>query len=131
MSALHYTILKFFEARMDEHDCVEAFTRLPVEGEYVYLIERTHGRSAINVLLSDAYRFGVADFLGRPGEIGKGDFILIAKPHGDCDDESVARARREGIGLGDIRKLMGALNLGDVSKYLTPAEKEAQKGRRN
>jgi len=114
VATLHHTIVSFFEARMTKHSRVERFTRMLIADEYVYAIERTDGFGSVNVFLSDAYRFGRADYVGRPNQITRGDFILIARPEADFDVSLVERARKNGIGIGKIGKLMGALNYKSV-----------------
>jgi hypothetical protein len=66
MATLHHTIIEFFEARMSKHSRVERYTRMPIADEYVYTIERKGGFGSVNVFLSDAYRFGRADYVPRP-----------------------------------------------------------------
>ncbi|HEY8696418.1 MAG TPA: hypothetical protein VIM02_02280 [Rhizomicrobium sp.] len=129
MSTLYYTIPKYFEARMAEHNCVAACTRVEAGDEVVYRIERTNGRKSLLVFLSDAYSFGQAEYLGRPTIIRRGDFVLVARPEGGLGDVSLERAKNDGIGIGKLAKLMGALNMDDVSRYRTPEEREADKRR--
>ena len=114
---------------MAEHNCVAAWTRLDVANEYMYRIRRTEGRRDVIVMLNDAYRFGLAEYIGRPELIQRGSFILIARPEAGFDDAVLERAREDGIGVGSIKKFMGALNRDDVSTYKTPEESEAEKVR--
>ncbi|QAY96869.1 hypothetical protein CWB41_14940 [Methylovirgula ligni] len=114
---------------MGEHNCVSEYTRLDVANEYIYQIKRTAGRSTVRVFLSDAYDFGLADYLGRPRKLRSGDFILIARPESKFDGDLVERAKKDGIAIGQIGKLMGALNLNDMSSYKSPEEKEREKKR--
>jgi hypothetical protein len=124
MTTLHPQIISFFEARMSEHSCVERFTRMAVTGEYLYEVERTGGRKPVTVFLSDAYRFGEADYLGRPTQLRRGDFILVARPEAGFDKALIDRARLDGIGLGQIRKFMGALNHTPPCDYIPKEEKD-------
>jgi hypothetical protein len=98
-----------------------------VANEYLYSIGRRDRLPSVVVLLSDAYRYGSADYVGRPKQIGPGDFIIIARPEADFDAALVERARDDGIGIGKIAKFMGALNWRNVSEYVSPEEKERQR----
>jgi len=131
MTTLYHSIVKFFEDRMTAHSCVTRLTRLDVPGDYIFAIERTNGRKVVNVFLSDAYYFGEADYLGRPKQIKRGDFILIARPEGGFSCSVAARAKEEGIGIGAIGRLMGALNVALPSDYMSPEERERERQRKN
>jgi hypothetical protein len=117
MSTLYPTVVQFFMTRMNEHSCVGTVTRLSIPDEYIYKIERENYLPDIHVFLTDAYRFGLADYLGRPSCISRGDYILIARPEASFDTGLIERAAKDGIGIGKIGRLMGALNLRYVSKY--------------
>ena len=116
--------ISFFEQRMQEHGCVERCERLLTtdEDEYVYEIARTEGRPRVGVYIADAYEYGLADYLARPRRLSAGDFILIFSFGPEIRHDVIERARQDRIGLGNIGKLMGALNLTDVWKYRAPAE---------
>jgi hypothetical protein len=105
MTTLHYSIINFFESRMASHSRVERCTRLNVPDEFVYSIERKDNLGSLKVFLSDAYRFGRVDYISRPREIRRGDFILIARPEADYSDDVTERAQSDGIGIGKIGKL--------------------------
>lgn len=115
--------LAFFHARMTEHDVVEAVDVLPNNDEYVFRITRTRGRSAVNVHLTDAYSYGKVEYASRPNEIQRGSFVVLGLPHGSYEDKVMEGARRDGIGIGHIGKLMGALNSDRAWEYETPDEK--------
>jgi hypothetical protein len=117
------SVLGFFNARMAEHSRVSLHTRTPRADEYVFEIQRKDGLPTINVHVSDAYDYGLVDYLARPKQIGRGDFILIVRPEARFDRSLIERARKDGIGIGMIGKLMGALNLEDVYKYVPQDEK--------
>jgi hypothetical protein len=124
MSTLHHTIVSFFEAKMSAHSRVERFTRLPIEDEFIYLIERNNNLGSLNVLLSDAYEYGRPEYLGRPRKIGSGDFILIAKPDAILDPAVVELAKKDRTGIGFIGKFMGALNFASFWDYDPPDRRE-------
>jgi hypothetical protein len=116
MTTLHHTNIHFFESRMSEHSRVQQCTRnLAVADEYIYDIERKDALPTLRVWLSDAYHFGIADYLGRPSCIRRGDFILIARP--EAIFNSIEKANKDGIGIGNIRHFMGALNYRMPSDY--------------
>jgi hypothetical protein len=117
MTTIHYSAIQFFESRMSEHSAVRQYVRLPIANECVYKITRST-LPDLNVMLSDAYRFGIADYVGRPRCIGRGDFILVP-PH--CNDyySAIDRATKEGVGIGKIREFMGALNFRLPSDYFS------------
>lgn len=113
---LHYTNIRFIEARMAEHDCVASCDRADVGSDVVFRIERTQGRPSLNLFCSDAYEFGLAEYLGRPPLIRKGDIILL-KPASKCTEDARKRSGSDRVLIADFRTLMGALNWSDVFKY--------------
>ncbi len=117
---LHHTIIAFFEKRMSEHSNVSSFRRLLVEGQYVYEINRRRFGDKINVWLSDAYQFDNMEFANRPREIGKGDYILIAKP--EATPISGFTEKREKIRVGKIGDFMGALTKEKMWSYEPPSD---------
>ena len=117
---LHYTIIQFFEKRMNEHGAVASLQRLPVEDEIIYEIARRNHGDTIRVWLADHYRFGEADFLNRPKEIRRGDFILIARPEAGPELASDEHAQ---IAVGKIGILMGALNRKQMWTYSPPEQR--------
>jgi hypothetical protein len=108
---------------MDEHDRVEQCRQITVEGEYVFEIERKSPLPTVRVHLSDAYDYGHWEYTSRPKLIGRGDFILIAGFNTRFDESLVEIARKDGIGIGGIGKLMGALSWEKVWLYQSPEER--------
>jgi hypothetical protein len=88
--------------------------------------DRSKQRDTILVWLTDAYFFTEMDYHNRPLVLRTGDFILVAKPEGGfgVSDDLVEQAR---IGVGQIGKLMGALNTRQMWTYLTPDEREERR----
>jgi hypothetical protein len=119
---LRYRDIEFFKERMRDHSCVESFSQVEEVGEIVFRINRKRGLPPVNVHLSDTYRYGLGEYLARPRSIGRGDFILIAAYAGEFDEGLVTRAWKEGIGIGRIGKLMGALNKESVWDYRVPRD---------
>lgn len=123
---LHPSILRFFRQRMRDHGSVDAISRVDWDDEIIFEIKRGKYDDAIKVWLTDAYLFTETDFDNRPECITGGDYILVAKPEGGFDlDYEVIRQSR--IGVGQIGKFMGALNLRDAWRFLTADEKEKLK----
>lgn len=117
---IHYSLISFFEERMKGHDKVESYSRQDDPNDILYTIDRTAGLSTLTVYLSDAYAFTLNDYYSKPEILQKGDFILVTKPEASYNSAAEDVARIEGIGLGPIGKLMGALNKRDVSTYVIP-----------
>lgn len=117
------SVLAFFTAKMDEHSRVNSYSRIVVEEEYIFEIQRRDGLANMKVHVSDAYDYGLVDYLARPKQIGRGDFILIARPEATFDHSLIERARTDGIGIGMIGKFMGALNLQEPHRYVPQSEK--------
>jgi hypothetical protein len=103
---LHYSIITFFESRMETHSMVASYRRMKNKPEYVYELERNKYGDYVRVWLTDAYVFSEMDFLNRPSELREGDYILIARPEsmGWIDTSDLK------IGIGKIGEFMGALN---------------------
>ena len=113
---LHYTIIKFFQSRMDGHSKVASFEDLSTDEFYIYRINRTGGLPPVIVWLSDAYRFTAGEFLARPRR-PKIDYVLIVRP--EATNEPMSEDR-EGIGVGNLSGFMGALNKRRVNEYSIP-----------
>lgn len=111
---------------MSEHNCVASREPLDNDEEYLYLITRTRGLPDVRVHLSDAYEYSRAEYLARPAEVTKrNSFVVLGDPHAISPrGELVAEARKDGIGIGDIGKFMGALNSRNVWEYEAPEERQ-------
>ena len=110
---------------MHQHRKVASLVDISDEDNFIVRVER-HGLPAINVHLSDAYCYTEAEFLSRPASIQRGDFILVAKPEGSVTTEALQHARAERIGVGQIGRLMGALNYPEVWSYQPPESRSAK-----
>ena len=109
---------------------------IPNEHEYLFKIGRTLSGSQNDVVvhLTDAYRYGLAEFFARPGQLGAGSYVVIGMPHADTDPEVIEAAKIKRIGIGHIAKFMGALNHKNVWEYISPDEcrqKEEEQRRRH
>ena len=117
--------VKFFLERMEGHSCVVTCNEVACEdGGYIFQIERTRGLPAVKVYISDAYDYGYWEYLSRPAAIGRGDFIFLTGFTSASDEETVDLAKKDGIGLGPLRKLMGALSYERVWEYKLPEERQ-------
>lgn len=114
---LHYLVIKFFKERMSEHSRVHSFAEIQDDNDILYRIEQVGELPDLTVHLSDAYRYTLHDYYCKPSVLGAGDFILIARPEADFGEEMVGIAARDRIGIGQIRKFMGALHQKGVWSY--------------
>ena len=123
--------IAFFTERMDEHSRVSNWMPISNQHEYLFSITRTRSgcESDVIVHLTDAYRYGLAEFFARPRQLRSGSYVVIGMPHASADSEVIERAKEDRIGIGHIGKFMGALNSKNVWEYLTPDEEREQSRR--
>ena len=126
--ALRPEHLKFFTARMNQHSRVMRCELIANQNEYLFRVRRTLGESMNDVIihLTDAYRYGFAEYFTRPRQIKAGSYVVIGIPHADAAVDVIEAAREDHIGVGHIGKVMGALNLKNVWEYMTPEERRRQ-----
>ena len=129
--ALRPEHISFFTARMNEHSRVKSCVLMPNQHEYLFRITRTRFQAEGEVIvhLTDAYRYGLAEFYARPSELKGGSFVVIGMPHADAASEVIEKAKEDQIGIGHIGKFMGALNVHNVWEYLTPEERRKEEGK--
>lgn len=120
--------LNFFTERMDEHDRVVTWTPIFHKHEFLFTIKRQlhHSTNNIVVHLTDAYRYGLAEFYSRPKQLRAGSFVVIGMPHASAPSEVIKEARKHRVGVGHIGKFMGALNYRRVWEYMTPTERQLE-----
>jgi hypothetical protein len=118
-----YKSVKFFLEALEKHSKVQQCWHVPDDEESILRIERTDGMSTVTVYLADAYDFSVGEYMCRSRRIGRGDFILVSGFRPDVDSATIEFARKDGIGVGNLRRLMGALNWSNVWEYLSPEER--------
>ncbi len=123
--ALRPEHISFFTARMNDHTRVRAWEPIANRHEYLFRIRRTLSGSQSDVIvhLTDTYRYGLAEFFARPKEIRAGSYVVIGMPHADAAPEVIEKAREHRIGIGHIRKFMGALNYKNIWEYMTVDER--------
>ena len=123
--ALRPEHIGFFTARMDEHSRVSIWEPIANQYEYLFRIRRTLSGSESDVIvhLTDAYRYGLAEFFARPNELRAGSFVVIGMPHADADPEVIERAKKHHMGIRHIVKFMGALNYKNIWEYMTADER--------
>ena len=120
MSLLPSSTLIWFMKTMENHHRVAECSQLQEENGRIFKIIREGQLSEVNIYLAEAYDYGHLEYTSRPPQIGKGDFILIAAFSGKFDESLVSIARKDSIGIGDMRKLVGALNWRKVWEYELP-----------
>ena len=123
--SLHTTHINFFASRMNDHDLVVSWAAIPDADEYLFRVKRKLNGSVSSVVvhLTDAYRYGLADFHSRHKRIKRGSFVVLAMPHAAVNLETVDLARDHGVGVGFVKKFMGALNYREIWKYEGPEER--------
>ena len=129
--ALRPEHITFFTARMNDHSRVRSCLPIPNQHEYLFRITRElRGyESDVIVHLTDAYRYGLAEFYARPSELQDGSYVVIGMPHADAGAEVIESAREYRIGVGHIGKFMGALNYTNVWEYVPPDERRLREAR--
>ena len=117
--------ISYFTDRMDDHDKVDNWEIIDDQDDYLFRIKRTvsSSKSDVVVHLTDAYRYGLAEFFARPDQLLAGSFVVLGLPHGDFDDAVVEEAKKKRIGIGHIGKFMGAINYRNIWEYMTPEER--------
>ena len=121
---LNPQIIKFFVQRMTDHSAVVTCRLIDDEENFLFYIERNNELPDLTVHLTDAYFYGVHDFLSRLKILNRGDFVLIARPEGSFGDDVVEMAKPLSIGIGQIGKFMGAINRPKCWEYVTPDERK-------
>ena len=104
--------ISFFTARMEEHSRVSKWEVIANKHEYLFKIRRRLSGSENDVIvhLTDAYRYGLAEFFARPNQLRTGSYVVIGMPHASADPDVIEEASEHHIGIGHIGKFMGALN---------------------
>ncbi len=116
---LHPLVIEFFENRMAEHGAVRCCSLVPDADHVIYNVERKIF-APVRVLLSDEYFYSEFCYLQRPAMFQTSGFILVARPEATLDSSLSAQARADGVGLGKIGALMGALRRENYWEYLPP-----------
>lgn len=116
---LHYSIRPFIENALRNHAAVKSIEPIEMEKFYAYKIIRNRGLSELIVVLSDDYYFGDAALQAKPSILKDGGFFLIARPEASGFQGNIPK---EKLGLGKLRKLLGALNKEDFWNYTPPPE---------
>ena len=117
---LHYSIRPFIERALTNHRAVKEIKDITTDEFYAYKIKRNFGLSDVIVVLSDAYYYGDSIAEDRIDIFKKGGFYLIARPEAKGFETNIPE---EKIAIGQIGKLLGALNMGDFWKYERPKKK--------
>ncbi len=118
-----YKNVRFALEALEKHSKVQQCTHVPDDEESILRIDRTDGMSTVMVYLADAYDFSLGEYACRSSRIRRGDFILVSGFGPDIDTATIDMARKDGIGVGNLRRLMGALNYRNVWEYKSPEER--------
>ena len=123
--ALRQAYIAFFTDRMDEHNLVSNWEPIPNKHEYLFKIKRilSGSQSDVIVHLTDAYSYSFAEFYARPNKLQAGSYVVIGMPHANADAKVIEAAKIERIGIGHVRKFMGALNHKNIWEYISPDER--------
>ena len=122
----------YFTVRLDEHSLISQWELIRHEHEYLFRVVRTLSGNTNNVVvhLTDAYRYGLAEFFARPRQLRTGSFVVIGMPHASAAPEVIDEMKQHRIGIGHIGKFMGALNYRNVWEYMTPTERREEQEQR-
>ena len=119
---VHHQNLGFFCARMDEHTAVSNYRIVYSDEHYIFSLDLIKGES-INVLLTDAYHFSVADILSMPQDV---DYVVVV-PNASYSREAEQVLKAKRIGIGHIREFMGAINTPKLWEHRTPEKRKAER----
>lgn len=124
--ALRQENISFFITKMDDHNLVEYAELIKNQDEYLFKVIRTLKgiRSDVIVHLTDAYRYGLAEWFARPAQLRAGSFVVLGMPHADFNADVIEEAKNNRVGIGHIGKFMGALNYKNIWEYMTPEERK-------
>ena len=102
--ALRPEHIAFFINRMDEHNLVNYWELIESQDEYLFRIRRilSGSKSDVIVHLTDAYRYGLAEFYARPNHLKTGSYVVIGMPHADADADVIETAKKQQIGIGHV-----------------------------
>lgn len=114
---LHYSIRPFIERALTNHNAVKEIEDITTDDYFAYKIKRNFGLSDVLVVLSDAYYFGESVVEDRIDIFKNGGFYLIARPEARGFESNIPEER---IGIGQIGKLLGALNRNEFWTYERP-----------
>lgn len=117
---LHYSIRPFIERALTNHSAVKEIEDITTDEFYAYKVKRNFGLSDVIVVLSDAYYYGDSVAEDRVDIFKDGGFYLIARPEAKGFETNIPE---EKIAIGQIGKLLGALNKEEFWTYERPKKK--------
>ncbi len=121
---LHPSIVPFIERALTFHNKVKSFELVKDPEFYIYHITRSNGLRDLYVVLSDDYYFGDYGIITMHSILSNGGFILIARPEATNHNENNNELR---LGIGKIRKLLGALHRDEYWTYEPPIHNQQNK----
>lgn len=110
---LHPQVLTFFREKIfPGYNKITSFKEIENSGYYIFDIQRVDGLSRFKVFFSDAYLFTQNDYyeLLNKGLMQKGDFILIARPESNYNNNLLEQAYNDGFYIGKTDFLVKFLN---------------------
>ncbi len=120
---LHYTIPKFIEKHLKQHEKVVSLQRIDdliKDDDYIYIIKRSSGLSDVVMHASDEYMYTLSHYFQKPTQITAGGFILIAKPEAKYVHSIAETSQHNKISIGKWGALLGALNHENHWEYIPP-----------
>jgi len=118
---LHHTIRPFIERTLSGHQMVNSITRIEHPEYFVYIITRNKGFEKMKLVLVDEYYFGDVAYQKVMPLLNGGGFVLVARPEANGLNENDELNK---IGIGKLKKLLGALNKPDFWTYKEPEPKK-------
>ena len=101
--SFHRSILPFFKDKIFPH-CkkIQTINDISNKDYCIFEIIRTEGLSQFKVIFSDAYLFTKNDYyeLLNEGLIQQGDFILIARPESNYNNDLLEQIYNDGFYIG-------------------------------
>lgn len=114
---LHRQILEFFKKRLDECDKITGYSIVNNSNYYIVSIKRKSPYNHFKVCLCDEYFYTINDYYSRPKEIEAKDFLLIAKPEANFNDDLTEIALQDLIYIGKMKAFIKYLNSTDEDMF--------------
>lgn len=134
--AFHYSILPFFKDKIFHmHNKVHSIKNIPNNYYYIFEIARLQGLPKFKVVFSDAYLFTENDYYELLNEnvLKKGDFILIARPESNYNDNLLEQIYKDGFYIGKASFLVKFLNnnIDYINSYMAKEIDEINKKKKD
>jgi hypothetical protein len=107
----HYSILPFYKDKIfSKCDKITSIKDLSNKDYYIFQINRKNSYSSFRIFLSDAYLFTENDYYEIFNLLKKGDFILIARPESNYNENLLEKISYDGFYIGKSNFLVKFLN---------------------